>query len=160
MPKAVKGIFPFFFPPPLFPKPPSSIHFPLGPLSSREREREIEGRAGGKKRKRKKNQLNAANIVIGVLVECDPSIKAIILKIDHESHDYIIEDLDDETLVIKESMLPRLKARLDEVCFIPFPSSPFSSFSFYSAYLLVFPARGALHLLTRGIYVFLLIFDF
>ncbi|MCJ1358727.1 MAG: TFIIH complex subunit tfb5 [Icmadophila ericetorum] len=50
----------------------------------------------------------------GVLVECDPSIKAIILKIDQERHDYIIEDLDDQTLVVKESMLASLKLRLDE----------------------------------------------
>ena len=51
----------------------------------------------------------------GVLIECDPSIKAIILKIDEERHDYIVEDLDDQTLVIKESQLQRLKARLEEV---------------------------------------------
>ncbi|KAL8812374.1 MAG: hypothetical protein Q9223_007311, partial [Gallowayella weberi] len=50
-----------------------------------------------------------------VLINCDPSIKAIILKIDQEHHDYIVEDLDDETLVIKESQLPRLKERLEEV---------------------------------------------
>ena len=52
---------------------------------------------------------------IGVLVECDPSIKAIILKIDSAAHDYIVEDLDDQTLVIKDSMLPKLKSRLEEV---------------------------------------------
>lgn len=51
----------------------------------------------------------------GVLVECDPSIKAIILKIDQDKHDYIVEDLDDQTLVIKESQLQKLKARLEEV---------------------------------------------
>ena len=51
----------------------------------------------------------------GVLVECDPSIKAIILKIDQDKHDYIVEDLDDQTLVIKESQLQRLKGRLEEV---------------------------------------------
>ena len=50
----------------------------------------------------------------GVLVQCDPSIKAIILKIDADRHDYIIEDLDDQTLVIKETMLGILKARLEE----------------------------------------------
>lgn len=54
-------------------------------------------------------------ISLGVLVECDPSIKAIILKIDQDKHDYIIEDLDDQTLVIKESQLQRLKTRLEEV---------------------------------------------
>ncbi|KAL8931772.1 MAG: hypothetical protein Q9211_006738 [Gyalolechia sp. 1 TL-2023] len=53
--------------------------------------------------------------VKGVLIECDPSIKAIILKIDQEHHDYIVEDLDDQTLVIKESQLLRLKEKLEEV---------------------------------------------
>ncbi|KAI4265717.1 MAG: hypothetical protein L6R38_009221 [Xanthoria sp. 2 TBL-2021] len=53
--------------------------------------------------------------VKGVLIECDPSIKAIILKIDQDKHDYIVEDLDDQHLVIKESQLPRLKERLEEV---------------------------------------------
>ncbi|CAF9928039.1 TFIIH complex subunit tfb5 [Imshaugia aleurites] len=52
--------------------------------------------------------------VKGVLVECDPSIKAIILKIDQDKHDYIVEDLDDQTLVIKESQLQKLKLRLEE----------------------------------------------
>ena len=55
------------------------------------------------------------NMVTGVLVECDPSIKAIILKIDQDKHDYIVEDLDDQTLVIKETQLARLKVRLGEV---------------------------------------------
>ncbi|KAL8948664.1 MAG: hypothetical protein Q9183_007666, partial [Haloplaca sp. 2 TL-2023] len=50
-----------------------------------------------------------------VLIECDPSIKAIILKIDSESHEYIVEDLDDYALVIKESQLSRLKEKLEEV---------------------------------------------
>ncbi|OJI87779.1 hypothetical protein ASPTUDRAFT_137030, partial [Aspergillus tubingensis CBS 134.48] len=49
----------------------------------------------------------------GVLIECDPSVKAIILKYDEERHDYIVEDLDDDRhLVIKESQLQNLKARL------------------------------------------------
>lgn len=39
-----------------------------------------------------------------------------ILKYDEERHDYIVEDLDDENhLVIKESQLQNLKARLDHV---------------------------------------------
>ncbi len=46
----------------------------------------------------------------GILVECDTSIKAIILKIDSEKHDFL------QTLVIKESMLSRLNASLEEVC--------------------------------------------
>lgn len=51
----------------------------------------------------------------GVLVECDPSIKSIIVKIDSEKNDFIVEELDDQTLVIKEGMLQILKMRLDEV---------------------------------------------
>jgi len=51
----------------------------------------------------------------GVLVECDASIKAIIVKIDSVRHDYIIEELDDGTLVIKENMLKQLKLQLDEM---------------------------------------------
>jgi len=54
----------------------------------------------------------------GVLVECDASIKAIIVKIDSARHDYIIEELDDGTLVIKENMLKQLKLQLDEVGFL------------------------------------------
>ncbi|KAI9726849.1 MAG: TFIIH complex subunit tfb5 [Cirrosporium novae-zelandiae] len=52
--------------------------------------------------------------VKGVLVECDPSIKAIILKIDQERHEYIVEDLDEQTLVIKDNKLQELKEKLDE----------------------------------------------
>lgn len=38
-----------------------------------------------------------------------------ILKYDEERHDYVVEDLDDENhLVIKESQLQNLKARLDQ----------------------------------------------
>ncbi|KAL3482186.1 TFIIH subunit TTDA/Tfb5 [Aspergillus californicus] len=51
--------------------------------------------------------------VRGILIECDPSVKAIILKYDEERHDYIVEDLDDDRhLVIKESQLLNLKLRL------------------------------------------------
>lgn len=53
--------------------------------------------------------------VKGVLVECDASIKSLIVKIDSQKHDYIVEELDDQTLVIQENMLPLLKAKLDEV---------------------------------------------
>ncbi|KAJ5396426.1 hypothetical protein N7509_004539 [Penicillium cosmopolitanum] len=53
--------------------------------------------------------------VRGLLIECDPSIKSMILKYDEERHDYIVEDLDDENhLVIKESQLQNLKVRLDQ----------------------------------------------
>jgi TFIIH basal transcription factor complex TTD-A subunit len=61
----------------------------------------------------------------GVLIECDPSVKAIILKYDEERHDYIVEDLDDDRhLVIKESQLQNLKARLSKVRAIKGPNFP------------------------------------
>ncbi|KAJ8121659.1 hypothetical protein O1611_g10042 [Lasiodiplodia mahajangana] len=50
----------------------------------------------------------------GTLVECDPSIKSIIINIDKEKNDYIIEDLDDNHLLIKDVMVAQLKSRLDE----------------------------------------------
>lgn len=59
---------------------------------------------------------NSRLLTPGLLIECDPSIKAMILKYDEERHDYIVEDLDDENhLVIKESQLQNLKVRLDQV---------------------------------------------
>ncbi|KAJ9641059.1 hypothetical protein H2201_007994 [Coniosporium apollinis] len=49
----------------------------------------------------------------GVLVQCDPSIKAILLKIDADSgNEYIIEDLDEGTLFVKESKVASLKEKL------------------------------------------------
>ncbi|EPE30679.1 TFB5-like protein [Glarea lozoyensis ATCC 20868] len=52
--------------------------------------------------------------VIGILVQCDPSIKAIIMSIDAADNQFVVEELDDQTLVIKESQLSELKRRLDE----------------------------------------------
>ncbi|EEP83031.1 predicted protein [Uncinocarpus reesii 1704] len=58
---------------------------------------------------------SGTNPLVGVLIECDPSVKAIILKYDEERHDYIVEDLDDDRhLVIKESQLQNLKLRLSQ----------------------------------------------
>lgn len=54
------------------------------------------------------------SFVAGVLIQCDASIKAIITKIDAQHHDFILEDLDDEAVVIKESKLVELKAKLKE----------------------------------------------
>ncbi len=48
-------------------------------------------------------------------MECDPSIKSIIVKIDSQDHAFIVEELDDQTLVIKENMLSILKMKLDDV---------------------------------------------
>ncbi|KAI1735477.1 RNA polymerase 2 general transcription and DNA repair factor tfiih component [Xylaria scruposa] len=50
----------------------------------------------------------------GTLVECDPSIKSIIVNIDKEKNEYIIEDLDDSHLLIKDVMVAQLKAKLEE----------------------------------------------
>ncbi|KAH7148555.1 TFIIH subunit TTDA/Tfb5 [Dactylonectria macrodidyma] len=50
----------------------------------------------------------------GVLIKCDPSIKSIIVNIDSDSHDFIIEDLDDERVVVKENMVELLKAKLED----------------------------------------------
>lgn len=53
----------------------------------------------------------------GVLVECDASIKAIIVKINSENQNiYIIEDIDDEHVLIQAAKHDELKARLNAVC--------------------------------------------
>ncbi|KAJ9619945.1 hypothetical protein H2203_008220 [Taxawa tesnikishii (nom. ined.)] len=51
----------------------------------------------------------------GTLVQCDPSIKAIILKIDAErGNQFVIEDLDDEHLLIRPKTEEQLKALLKD----------------------------------------------
>ena len=55
--------------------------------------------------------------VPGVLIECDPSIKSIIVNIDSDRHEFIIEDLDEERVVVKENMVAALKQKLEEVRF-------------------------------------------
>jgi TFIIH basal transcription factor complex TTD-A subunit len=65
-----------------------------------------------------------AYVVPGVLIECDPSIHSIISKFDAENHDYIIEDLDETHVVVKENMLPLLKKKLDDVSCINQPEFP------------------------------------
>lgn len=61
--------------------------------------------------------VNAADTsTVGVLVQCDPSIKAIVLKINDESNgQFILEDIDDETVLINTKKLEELKARLKDV---------------------------------------------
>lgn len=52
----------------------------------------------------------------GVLIECDPSIKAIISRInDQHNHEFIVEDIDDEHVLIKNHKLDELKLLLKEV---------------------------------------------
>lgn len=51
----------------------------------------------------------------GVLVQCDPSIKAILVKIDNDnSNIYIIEEIDDETIVVKPGKDEELKKKLQD----------------------------------------------
>lgn len=53
----------------------------------------------------------------GVLVECDASIKAIIVNIDREfGNKFIIEDIDDEHVLIQASKHEELKSELNKVC--------------------------------------------
>ena len=52
----------------------------------------------------------------GVLIECAPSIKAIINRIhEQHGHDIIIEDIDDEHVLIKNGKLDELKLLLKDV---------------------------------------------
>lgn len=52
----------------------------------------------------------------GVLVECDPSIKAILTRIDDQhGHAFIIEDIDDEHVLVKTHKHEELKQLLKDV---------------------------------------------
>lgn len=50
-----------------------------------------------------------------MLIECDPSIKSIIMNIDSEYNEYILHDLDDTHLLIQENKVQELKRKLDDV---------------------------------------------
>ncbi|KAJ6257933.1 hypothetical protein Dda_7723 [Drechslerella dactyloides] len=50
----------------------------------------------------------------GLTDRSDPSIKAIILDLDSRSHDFVVEDLDDSHLIIKDTKVPELKRLLEE----------------------------------------------
>ncbi|KAK4177841.1 TFIIH subunit TTDA/Tfb5 [Triangularia setosa] len=52
----------------------------------------------------------------GVLIECEPAIKSILIHIDSTqlNNDAIIEDLDETHLMVKEAMVKTLQARLDD----------------------------------------------
>lgn len=66
-------------------------------------------------RSKRSSKLTFAFFVLGVLVQCDASIKSIIVSIDNENnHDYIIEVLDDQNIVVKETMVQVLKIKLEE----------------------------------------------
>jgi TFIIH basal transcription factor complex TTD-A subunit len=49
-------------------------------------------------------------------MKCDASIKAMLVDIDNKNnHEYIIEELDEEHILVKETMVNQLKARLNAV---------------------------------------------
>ncbi|KAF2861379.1 nucleotide excision repair, TFIIH, subunit [Piedraia hortae CBS 480.64] len=51
----------------------------------------------------------------GVLVKCDPSIKAVLIKINDEHQNaFIIEDLDEEHLLVHTHRLDELKTFLNQ----------------------------------------------
>ncbi|ODQ77808.1 hypothetical protein BABINDRAFT_163195 [Babjeviella inositovora NRRL Y-12698] len=50
-----------------------------------------------------------------VLVQCDPSIKALILDIDRLSQTIVIQDLDDTHLVIDSSKVQHVKNELNRL---------------------------------------------
>lgn len=53
---------------------------------------------------------------VGVLVKCDSSIKAIIMRIDAENnHEIIIDDIDDEHILVKSQRHDDLKRLLKDV---------------------------------------------
>jgi TFIIH basal transcription factor complex TTD-A subunit len=57
------------------------------------------------------------NFVPGMLVKCDASIKAMLVDIDEKAnHEFIIEELDEEHILVKEQKINELKARLNQVC--------------------------------------------
>ncbi|KAL5116381.1 TFIIH complex subunit tfb5 [Pleosporales sp. CAS-2024a] len=52
----------------------------------------------------------------GSLVKCDASIKAMLVDIDSKNDNaFIIEELDEEHLLVKETKVNELKARLNEM---------------------------------------------
>ncbi|UPX15228.1 uncharacterized protein EKO05_0005685 [Ascochyta rabiei] len=52
----------------------------------------------------------------GTLVRCDASIKAMLVDIDSKNNnEYIIEELDEEHILVKETKVNELKGRLNNV---------------------------------------------
>ncbi|OBA16852.1 uncharacterized protein OGAPODRAFT_48301 [Ogataea polymorpha] len=56
-----------------------------------------------------------ARAVKGTLVQCDPSIKALIVKIDSDSRDIVIEELDDTHLLVDPSKIAYIKQELNKI---------------------------------------------
>ena len=54
--------------------------------------------------------------VKGALLQCDPPQMAMVRKIDRESGNaYIIEEIDDETCLVKETKVDEIKARVKDL---------------------------------------------
>ncbi|KAF2130489.1 hypothetical protein P153DRAFT_366075 [Dothidotthia symphoricarpi CBS 119687] len=54
--------------------------------------------------------------VSGTLVKCDASIKAMLVDIDSRNgNEYIIEELDEEHILVKNTKINELKARLNHM---------------------------------------------
>ncbi|ODV68886.1 RNA polymerase II transcription factor B subunit 5 [Hyphopichia burtonii NRRL Y-1933] len=51
----------------------------------------------------------------GVLVQCDPSIKALILQIDSKTPGIVIEELDETHLIIKQDQVQSIKNDLNKL---------------------------------------------
>ncbi|KAG0654752.1 TFIIH complex subunit tfb5 [Monosporozyma unispora] len=51
----------------------------------------------------------------GVLLQCDPSIKALIVQIDSQRTDIILEELDDTHLLVDPSKVEFIKAELNRL---------------------------------------------
>ncbi|KAL3233694.1 General transcription and DNA repair factor IIH subunit TFB5 [Nakaseomyces bracarensis] len=51
----------------------------------------------------------------GVLLKCDPSIKALIVQIDTERHDIILEELDDTHLLVHPTKVEFIKFELNRL---------------------------------------------
>lgn len=51
----------------------------------------------------------------GALLKCDPSIKALIVRIDSASHDIILEELDDMHLLVDPSKIEFIKHELNRL---------------------------------------------
>ncbi|KAL6712174.1 TFIIH complex subunit tfb5 [Coniothyrium glycines] len=54
--------------------------------------------------------------VKGTLVKCDASIKAMLVDIDSKNNnEYIVEELDEEHVLVKDAKVHELKARLKQM---------------------------------------------
>lgn len=54
--------------------------------------------------------------VKGALLQCDPPQMAMVRKIDRESGNaYIIEEIDDQTCLVKENKVDEIKSRVKEL---------------------------------------------